>query len=82
MCGFLLGCSASRGMRQTFSCLSNLGGATNLIRQLFGHVKQVFLRSWRTLVILTILDGFFVITPLIIIAATFRRVEKMPLDEI
>ena len=35
----LLGCSASRGVRQTFSRSSKLGGATNLIRQLFGHVK-------------------------------------------
>ena len=35
----LLGCSASRGLRQTFSCLSKLGGTTNLIRPLFGHVK-------------------------------------------
>ena len=33
------GCSASRGMRQTFSCLSKLVGTTNLIRFLFGHVK-------------------------------------------
>ena len=35
----ILGCSASRGMRQTFSCLSKLGRTTNLIRLLFGHVK-------------------------------------------
>ena len=35
----VLGCSASRGMRQTFSCLSKLEGTTNLIRLLFGHVK-------------------------------------------
>ena len=35
----LLGCSASRGRRQTFSCLSKLGGTTNLIRLLFGPVK-------------------------------------------
>ena len=35
----LLGGSASRGMRQTFSCLSKLGGTTNLIRFLFDHVK-------------------------------------------
>ena len=35
----LLGCSVSRGMQQTFSCLSKLGGTTNLIRLLFGHVK-------------------------------------------
>ena len=35
----LQGCSASRGMKQTFSCLSKLGGTTNLIRLLFGHVK-------------------------------------------
>ena len=27
--GELLGCSASRRMRQTFSCLSKLGGTTN-----------------------------------------------------
>ena len=33
------GCSDSRGMRQTFSCLSKFGGMTNLIRILFGHVK-------------------------------------------
>ena len=35
----LLECSASRGMRQTFSCLSKLEGTTNLTRFLFGHVK-------------------------------------------
>ena len=35
----LLGCSASRGMRQTFAGLSKLGGTTNLMRLLFGHVK-------------------------------------------
>ena len=35
----LLGCSATRGMRQTFYCLSKLGGMTHLIRLLFGHVK-------------------------------------------
>ena len=39
----LLGCSGSRGMRQTFSCLSKLGGTTNLLR----------------LINLTILDSFF-----------------------
>ena len=36
---FILGCFASRGMRQTFSCLSKLGGTTNLTRFLFGHIK-------------------------------------------
>ena len=36
---FLLGCSASRGMKQTFSCLSKLGGTTNLTRFLFAHFK-------------------------------------------
>ena len=35
----LLGCSVSRGMRQTFSCFSKLGGTTSLIRLLLGHVK-------------------------------------------
>ena len=35
----ILGCSDSRGMRQTFSCLSKVEGMTNLIRLLFGHVK-------------------------------------------
>ena len=35
----LLGFSASRLMRQIFSRLSKLGGTTNLIRLLFGHVK-------------------------------------------
>ena len=35
----LLVCSASRGMRRTFSCLTKLGGTTNLIRLLFGNVK-------------------------------------------
>ena len=35
----ILGCSDSRGMRQTFSCLSKLGGTNNLIRLLFGRVK-------------------------------------------
>ena len=34
----ILGCSGSRGMRQTFSCLSKLGGTTNLMRLFFGHV--------------------------------------------
>ena len=34
-----LGDSVSRGIRQTFSCLSKLGGTTYLIRFLFGHVK-------------------------------------------
>ena len=34
----LLGCSDSRGMRQTFSCLSKLEGTTNLIQLLFALV--------------------------------------------
>ena len=69
-------------MRQAFSCLSKLGGTTNLIRFLFGHVKEVFLRVWWIFVNLTILDGFFLITRLKFIAAIFRSVEKMPLDDI
>ena len=40
-------------MRQTFSCLSKLGGTTNLIQFLFGHVKKVFLRVWWIYVNLT-----------------------------
>ena len=75
----LLESSASRGMRQIFSCLSKLGGATNLIRLLFGHFKLVFLGVWRIFVNLTV---FFVITKLKIVAVIFRKMEKMPFDEI
>ena len=70
---FLLGCSDSPGMRQTFSCLSKLGGTTNLIRFLFGHVKEVSLSVWWIFVNLTILHGFFIITRLKIAAANFRK---------
>ena len=77
----LLGRSASREMRQTFSSLSKLGGTTNLIQFLFGHVKKVLLRVWRIFVNLTILDGFFVITRLKIVAANLRKMEKTRLDE-
>ena len=78
----LLGCSASRGLRQAFSCLSKLGGMTNLIWLLFGHIKLVFLRVWWIFVNLTYLDGFLVIPRPKIVAADFRKVEKMRLNEI
>ena len=76
---FLLLCSASRRMRQT---LSKLGGTHKLIRFLFGHIKKVFLNVWWTFINLTNLDVFFGVTLLKIVAANFRKMEKMSLNEI
>ena len=38
----VLGCSAARGMRQTFSCLSKFEGTTNLIRLLFVYFELLW----------------------------------------
>ena len=81
----ILGCSTSRGMRQTFSSLSKLGGTTSFNGYVFSLVtlsKYYLLMVWRIFVNLTILAIFFLITRPKIVAANFRKMEKMRLDEI
>ena len=73
---WLRGCFPSRGMRQTFSYLSKLGGTTHLYGSSFITLSKYFLRVWWIFVNLTILDGFFVITRLKIVAANLRKMEK------